>query len=167
MAQEVRQMRKVFLVCLVGFLSMPALGICSDSQTSQAVSAPIRELTQEEKITPEELRELQLKHADFVLFDARNSQAYNEEHIQGALLPLPKSYYQDRQLFQARIIAQPPDLDSTLAEAMKNYPKDTNLVLYCNRDCKASAFLLFKLKKLGFNRVRAMEEGIGDWKEKG
>ena len=146
---------------------MLALGASGDPQTSQAVPAPIPELTQEEKITADELRALQLKHADFVLFDARDSQTYDEEHIQGALLPLPRSYYQDRQLYRARVISEPPNLETTLAESMKNYPKDTAIVTYCNRDCKASAFLLSKLKKLGFTRVRAMEAGIGEWKEKG
>lgn len=157
MAQEVRRMRKVFLGCLVGFFSMLALGASSE----------IRELTPEERITPEELREFQLKHADFVLFDARGSEAYDTEHIEGAILPLPRSYYRERSLFMARVIGEAPNLDLTLAESMKNYPKDTAIVTYCNRDCKASAFLLLKLKELGFNRVRAMEEGIGEWKDQG
>lgn len=167
MVEQVRQIRKIFLVCFVCCFSMLALGASSDSQTSQAVPAPIPELTEEEKITPDELRALQLKHAGLVLFDARDSQTYDGEHIEGALLPLPRSYYQDQQLFRARVISEPPNLDSTLAESMKNYPKDTAIVTYCNRDCKASAFLLSQLKKLGFNRVRAMEAGIGEWKEKG
>ena len=146
---------------------MLAPGACGDSQASQTDPVPLPELTQEEKITPEELRALQSKHADVVLFDARDNQTYDEEHIEGALLPLPKSYYQDRRLFMARVVSQPPDLDTTLAESMKQYPKDSNIVTYCNRDCKASAFLLAQLKKLGFTRVRAMEAGIGEWKEKG
>ncbi len=167
MVGSLRQVRSIFSVCFVGCIFMLALAAFSDSQASQTDPASIPELTQEEKITPDELRALQLKHAGLVLFDARDNQTYNEEHIQGALLPLPKSYYQDRELFRARVISEPPDLDATLAESMKHYPKDSNIVTYCNRDCKASAFLLAEIKKLGFTRVRAMEAGIGAWKEKG
>ena len=167
MVEQVRRIRKFFLVCFVCCFSMLVLGASGDSQTSQAVPKAIRELTEEEKITPEELRALQLKRADFVLFDARDNQVYDQERITGARLPLPIAYYQDRQLFRARVISRPPDLDATLAESTKRYPKNTNIVVYCNRDCKAGAFLLLQLKKLGFTRVRAMEAGIGEWKEKG
>ena len=167
MVEQVRPLRKFFLVCFVCCFSMLTLGASGDPPTPQAVPEAIRELTKEEKITPEELRALQLKHADFVLFDARDSRVYDREHITGALLPLSRSYYQDRELFRARVISEPPNLDTALAESMKRYPKDFHIITYCNRDCKASSFFLLQLKKLGFTRVQAMEAGIGEWKEKG
>ena len=130
-------------------------------------ATPIRDLTKDEVISPEELRDLQLRKADFLLFDARDSKAYDEAHIEGAILPLPREYYRQRELFRSRIIETEPDLNATLAEATRTYPKEIQMVTYCNSNCKASAFLLLQLKALGFNHVRAMEAGISTWEAKG
>lgn len=146
---------------------------CAAEAVSPAVKdvpgaiAPVRELVPEEKITPEELRALQLKRAGILLFDARDDRAYDAEHIEGAVLPLPKEYYRQRELFMARVVSESPNLGFALTESMKNYPRDKVIVTYCNHDCKASAFLLLQLQALGFKNVRAMEAGIGAWKEKG
>ena len=127
----------------------------------------LRELRKDEIISPEALRELQLSHADFVLFDARSKNDYEREHIVGAVLPLSLKYYNDLALFVAKILPDRPDPQPDLAVSTQKYPKDKPIVTYCNRDCKAGTALLIQLKKVGFTNVRVMEKGLQAWEEMG
>jgi rhodanese-related sulfurtransferase len=118
-------------------------------------------------ISIEQLRQLQLRREDFVLFDARGLYKYEESHIEGAVLPLSAEFYRQDSLFKNRIIAEPPDRQKALSEAMLKFSKDTPIVTYCNRNCQASRVLQQELRLLGFKNVRAMEDGAEGWIEKG
>ncbi|MBI4353580.1 MAG: rhodanese-like domain-containing protein [Candidatus Omnitrophica bacterium] len=126
-----------------------------------------RALRQGEILSAEELRALQRKGTALLLFDARGRKPYEIAHIEGAVLPLSIDYYRDAELFKAGILSSQPDADRELAQAMRQYPKDTAIVTYCGRDCQASTVLVLKLKELGFTNVKAMKEGIEVWEERG
>lgn len=130
-------------------------------------SASWRELSPEEIITADELRKLQLNNPKLVIFDARDEKTYAAMHIQGAILPLPLNFYRALRDFRQGAITSQPDHGAEMANAMKDYPKDTPFVAYCNEGCKASSGLLLRLKNLGFTDVRAMEEGVQAWQLKG
>lgn len=118
-------------------------------------------------ISPEAVRELQIKKADFILLDARSPQVYKAEHIAGALEPLMPEFYEKQALFQANVIQAPPDTDDYLRRSMKSYSQTTKFVTYCNGGCHASEILANKLKRLGFSDVQFMDGGIDAWKQKG
>src|SRR3989338_1865989 len=65
-------------------------------------------------ISIDELRELKNRKENFLLFNARGKESYDEGHIEGAVLPLPLMYYQEKQLLAAGVISKPFDLDQTL-----------------------------------------------------
>ncbi len=122
----------------------------------------------EERISSDELRQKQLKAEPFVVFDARDRQSYQQMHMEGAVLPLSDDYYEKQKLFRERRTSTPPDVNMALAENMKKYPKDTPIVTYCNSGgCQASAVMALQIKRMGFNNVRALEDGIQIWQEKG
>ncbi len=157
-----------FIVILIGLSEGRAA-----ADESHAVHAPasaiqlsLKDLRKDELISVDELRDLQIKQTDFVLFDARARRSYQAAHIEGAVLPLTPAYYTQDELFRNKIIASAPDRAKALAEATQNYPKDTPIVTYCNRNCNASTVLLLDLKRLGFTNVRAMEDGMQAWEEK-
>ena len=120
-----------------------------------------------EVITPEELRDLQLKAVDFILWDARNKGNYEESHIQGATLPLPDAFYNQTELFAKGLSPNRPDPVVALQEAVRDIGREKQIVTYCSRNCPASHTLLVQLKTLGFINVRSMEVGIQAWQEKG
>ncbi|GEM_PF-3117916 len=126
-----------------------------------------RELTPDEIITADDLRKEMLANPKLELYDARGKADYDKLHIEGAKLPLPAWFYSDLALAKEKVLQTPPNPDRALEQSMAGKPKDTPLVAYCNRDCKASAALLVKLKNQGFTNVRAMEEGLQAWEEKG
>lgn len=121
----------------------------------------------EDVISADELRQWQLRAADFTLFDARSRTDYDLNHIEGAVLPLPLSHYQALERFRAGVSPAPPDLDAALGKAMEAVPKDRSIVTYCSVDCGASRALRDQLKAMGFLDVRSMEEGIQTWEAKG
>ena len=121
----------------------------------------------EEVITLKELRNKQILHEPFILLDARGKKSYDEAHIEGALLPLSKDYYEQEELFRAGIIKALPNRDKDLARKMVQYPKNTPVVTYCNDHCQASVVLLLQMKNLGFANVRVLEEGIQSWQAAG
>jgi rhodanese-related sulfurtransferase len=120
-----------------------------------------------ETITADELRDWQRAKVETILFDARTKTEFEAERIPGAKLPLSLKYYNDLTLFRAGILPKQPDLDAELAKEMKPYPKDARIVTFCNRNCKASLQLRHMLKKLGFERVYALEDGVDAWKDAG
>ena len=156
---------------LMGICAGTVLAYAEEGQvvkiSSEAIQLSIKDLSQEERISVDELRDWQLKKVEFVLFDARGKKSYTTGHIQGAILPLAPEYYRQDDLFKSGIIASPPDRDRALAEGTQRYSNETQIVTYCNRNCNASTILLVQLKKLGFRNVKAMEGGTQVWEEKG
>ncbi len=120
-----------------------------------------------ESISVDELRAEQKAGKQLKLFDARDRRSYEKGHISGASLPLARDFYAQQELYDTQVISVAPDRNAALAEAMKDTPKDTAIVTYCNVDCQASVHLLLSLKSLGFSHVRAMEEGFQAWETKG
>lgn len=125
------------------------------------------ELSDSERITAEELNQAMNAPGPPLILDARNRHAYSENHLPGAVLPYTAEYYRLGELFAQGMISSPPDEELALAKGMEKYPKNATIVTYCNSNCKASARLLRRLKQLGYSNVRAMEEGIDNWKAKG
>jgi rhodanese-related sulfurtransferase len=151
MAKRIITVSLVAALCWIGAASASASAVETDPDS----------------ISIEELRQLQLRKEDFVLFDARGLYKYEESHIEGAVLPLSAEFYRQDNLFKNRIIAEPPDRQKALSEAMLKFSKDTPIVTYCNRNCQASRMLQQELRLLGFKNVRAMEDGAEGWIEKG
>lgn len=55
-----------------------------------------------------------------------------------------------------------------LVSAIRRYPKDQSIVVYCaNSVCPASKDAYQKLKHLGYTNVRAYEGGMQEWRAKG
>ena len=124
-------------------------------------------LRDEEIISSDELRKMQTAREAFLLVDARSKKSYDEAHIEGAVLPLTAEYYRQEELFSQGIINGLPDKEAALAEAMGRYPKNTEIVTYCNDNCSAAEHLSGQIRSLGFTRVRVMEGGIQSWEKKG
>ena len=160
--------RPFYFVLIFLFLTMPN----SRHQECFADQAPkldslSGDLDSREIISINELQELMNKKANILLFDARGKAAYDQGHIEGATLPMPLAYYQEKQLLAAGVIGKPFDVDGSLAEKMKDAPKESLIVTYCNSNCSASANLLRRLQRLGFINVRSMEDGYQAWEKAG
>lgn len=121
----------------------------------------------DETISVDELRQKQLRSEPFTLFDARGPKSYEDAHIEGAVLPMAADYYERDELFRKGTLPDAPNAEDALGEAMQKYSRETPVVTYCNSNCAASATLLFQLKKLGFQNVRAMTEGMQEWEKRG
>ncbi len=148
-------------------LALFTAGFFSLSVCAQAEEPLFPELAADEKITVDELRQLQVSNEPVVLLDARAQKTYAESHILGAVLPYDDEFYRVGEMFRLGIVGTPPEADPALVKGMEKYPKNAKIVTYCNSNCKSSAKLLFRLKRLGYTDVRAMEEGIDGWKAKG
>lgn len=119
-------------------------------------------------ITADELRQKQLKKINIILLDARSAKSYQESHVQGALLPLTAEYYRQESLFKKGLAPHLPDEDAALKENMEKYPRNMPIITYCSSGgCQASAVLALRIKRLGFEDVKAMEDGIQTWDKKG
>jgi rhodanese-related sulfurtransferase len=82
--------------------------------------------------------------------DARDMDAYNEGHIQGAI-SIPVG-----------------DYDRVFPEIIKTYHYDQPIVVYCSgRECDDSLKLGHYLKEDGYTRVRVFIDGFPAWKERG
>ena len=150
-------MRKTSFAVFLLLVAWTPLGSCFDAG-----------LHGDEIISADELRQKQLHNESLVLFDARGSQSYRDDHIEGAVLPMTQDYYDREELFRKGALPEEgSNQDDALGEATQKYPKETPIVAYCNANCGASAALLSRLKKLGFKNVRAMTEGIQEWERKG
>jgi periplasmic divalent cation tolerance protein len=118
-------------------------------------------------ISADELRQLQIRKVPLILFDARSKADYDQSHIEGAVLPIPESYYEEMKKFRAQLIQAPPDFDAALLRATTSIPRETRIVTYCNVHCSAAELLAKQLKSLGFENVSFMKEGIQAWAAKG
>lgn len=120
-----------------------------------------------EAISIEEVRRLQVDKADFILWDARDKRSFDASHIQGASLPLSDAFYRTSELYAKGLSPEALDAPLALKERTASLDKSKPIVVYCNRNCKASEALAMQLKKLGFTRAQWMEEGLQAWEEKG
>ena len=160
MAIEVFKMKERIFYGVFFFVIICSFGTAANIFAEEPAAENLSlELRPQEIISMEELRELRNKKMDILIFDARSKEAYDQGHIQGAVLPLPMMYYQEKQLLAAGVISRPFDANQSLAEAMKEYPRGIPIVTYCNNNCKASAGLLRRLQKIGFTNIRSMEAG--------
>ncbi len=92
----------------------------------------------------DELKRMVDEHADFVMIDARSHDAYDKEHIPGAL-SFPS--------------------DHLGPNIVKDYDKDTTFVTYCtDLECEASTIAAKKLDRYGYREVLEYKAGIDDWK---
>lgn len=118
-------------------------------------------------VSADELRALQEKGEQVLLFDARAKTEFDRERIQGARLPRSDGYYRDQQLFQQKIVRQTPASRPDLEKTLQGIPRDALIVTYCNKHCALSKNLKLDMEALGFTNVRWLEGGIDDWRTKG
>ena len=96
------------------------------------------------QIRAEDLKKMMDQNADFVLIDARGHDAYDKEHITGAV-SIPSDHLGEH--------------------ITKDYDKDTTFVTYCSSlTCEASTVAATKLEKYGYRKVLEYKAGIEDWK---
>ncbi|HSH50833.1 MAG TPA: rhodanese-like domain-containing protein [Bacteroidales bacterium] len=97
-------------------------------------------------INRDELKE-KLDHNEVKLVEVLDKEAYNKEHIKGAMnIPLERIG----------------------TEAKDRFAKDDQIVVYCsNFDCSASPTAAKKLDGLGFKNVYDYQGGKKDWKDAG
>ncbi len=99
------------------------------------------------KITREVLKNMMDTNVDFVLIDARGHEAYDKEHLPGAV-SIPSDHLGEHLL--------------------KNYKKDITIVTYCSSfECTASTIAAEKLEKYGFKKILEFKGGLADWKVAG
>jgi rhodanese-related sulfurtransferase len=99
------------------------------------------------KITREVLKNMMDTNVDFVLIDARGHEAFDKEHLPGAV-SIPSDHLGEHLL--------------------KNYKKDRTIVTYCSSfECTASTIAAEKLEKYGFRNILEFKGGLADWKGKG
>ncbi len=139
----------------------------AEGTSSASVERIVNQKEEADSISADEVRRRQVANKNFVLFDARSKKKYDLEHIEGAKLPLPEDYYRQDELYKNKMIAVAPDTDAALKDAMRQYPKESMMVAYCNRGCGASKVLMYKLKQLGFENSKFLKDGIDAWQEKG
>lgn len=150
------------LILAAAFIAAPVWAV--EITTSPST---IRQLTSDEKITADELNNKLKAKEKIIVFDVRGKKSYDAAHISGAKLPLGPEFYNQMELYKMGMIPAQPDHIAALKTSLDGIPKDQPLITYCSRNCKASTYALFDIKKLGFTNVRAMEEGIEVWQEKG
>jgi len=99
------------------------------------------------RITREYLKNLMDKRAKFLLIDARTHEAYDKEHLPGAVtIPIEHLH----------------------ADLLRGLRKSDILVTYCSSfDCEASTLAAKKLEKFGFKKVLDFKGGLKDWKAGG
>lgn len=96
------------------------------------------------QIHAEDLKEMMDDKADFVLIDARGHDAYDKEHITGAV-SIPSDHLGER--------------------ITKDYDKETIFITYCsNLKCDASTVAATKLERYGYKKVLQYKAGIEDWR---
>src|SRR3989338_1429465 len=134
---------------------------------SMVFCAPVRADELPEAISIDEVRRLQIEKADFILWDARDKRSFDDQHIQGAELPLAEEFYKATELYAKGLSPQSPDASLALKERVSTLDRSKLIVTYCNRNCKASEMLAVQLLKLGFSRARWMPEGLQTWQENG
>ncbi len=118
-------------------------------------------------ISIDQLRQKQINVERVVVLDARSRKSYTQAHIKGSLLSLTSDYYEKEELFKRGVTYVRQDMDASLAENLKKYPKDTPIVVYCDVGCQTSSAVVLQIKRLGFADVKVLEDGFQVWQEKG
>ena len=96
------------------------------------------------KITREVLKNMMDTNVDFVLIDARGHEAYDKEHLPGAV-SIPSDHLGEHLL--------------------KNCKNDRTIVTYCSSfESTASTIAAEKLEKYGFRKILEFKGGLADWK---
>ncbi len=116
-----------------------------------------------ETIAVPALAELLEGKAKPLVIDARSKRSYDKAHIRGAVLPHTEEYFRRQELFRTGASETHPEEGPDLARAMKRYDKTRPVVTYCGDGCQASAYLLVRLKQMGFKDVQALETGFESW----
>ena len=80
--------RKISFAVYPAFVFMGVVFLASWASAENLPSS----LEPSEVITAEDLRLLQLRHADFVLFDARGETEYGASHIEGAVPQIGRAH---------------------------------------------------------------------------
>lgn len=155
-------MKKVFFIFLLAAALPWVVPAFAATQTRTESG-----LFPDEIVSMDELRSLLEAPSPPTVLDARGSDSFHEGHVRSAVLPLSQEYYRQEALFREGLVKNLPDVEKALAEGTKKYPKDAAIVTYCNDHCEASTVLFYKLKKLGFTRVRVMKPGFQSWRGKG
>jgi len=84
---------------------------------------------------------------DFTLIDARSHDAYDREHLPGAI-SIPSDHMGEHLL--------------------RDYDKKQTMITYCtDLECTASTVAAKKLERYGFRKVLEYKAGIDDWKKAG
>lgn len=123
--------------------------------------------TPEKSISCAELKALLDKKENLLVLDARSKHSFDGGHIVGALLPLTAQFLEEEELLKSGKRNQAPDIDASLREFTLKFEKNIPIVTYCNDHCRASSVLASKLRALGFENVRVLEEGFQTWQFKG
>lgn len=97
-------------------------------------------------VEPEEIRSWHEEGRDFILVDARDEVQYGREHLPGAI--------------------NVPYVD--IRPGANLPPRDETIVVYCSdADCPISQYAYRSLRRLGYNDVLDMREGLQGWKAEG
>ncbi len=99
------------------------------------------------RIDTQELKQMMDQGADFTIIDARSHDAYDREHLPGAV-SIPSDHVGEHLL--------------------KEYDTDETMITYCtDLDCTASTVAAKKLERYGFKKVLEYKAGLEDWKRSG
>ena len=96
-------MRRPFYFVLIFLFLTTLISLHQECFAGQAPKADSLsgDLDSRDIISIEQLKELMNKKANILLFDARGKAAYDQGQIDGATLPMPLVYYQEKQLLEA------------------------------------------------------------------
>lgn len=131
-------------------LRLSTASIKSDWSPKEIISAWLKSRIPKgvKRISPEELRAKQIRKDKFILIDARHRAAYEKKHIVSAISVL---------------IWKDPVKDRINI----NLSLDTEIVVYCQRFCKASARVLDELWDKGYRKLRYLGIGPKEWEKLG
>jgi rhodanese-related sulfurtransferase len=155
-------MKIALMVCMIGVIILAALfcmmpqDLMAKAQVNSADHSPSNNnyqipkdpgtIQQVHAITIDELTDLIKSDQSYVIVDARPRDAYDKEHLPGAVsVPLGET-------------------DSYASK----FDKNQIIVTYCGSfQCPISTKSAQEFMKLGFKNVRDYKGGIKEWKEKG
>lgn len=89
-----------------------------------------------------------------IFLDARSAEDYEQGHIEGALnLPWESPPWED--------------LDTRIAEKLKDYPQETRFITYCDGEaCSMSKELAMAMLERGYTDVRVLVNGWTLWQDR-
>jgi 3-mercaptopyruvate sulfurtransferase SseA len=136
-------MKKIVLLILMAFLSLPAPGNAADAAHPEL-----------SRIKAKELKQLMDKKSEIILIDSRDSGKYNSGHIEGAV----------------NIHFDPSGDPNVRNMTLMALPMDKLIIIYGdNEDEKASAGLALELYDLGcdMDNLKILSGGAAQWKKQG